>query len=679
MSLTVGVVLLIGWVVQESQPPDTATIESWVKQLAAEDLVLREEAQELLVNAGRTALPILQAARRNASPEVQERTRLIVARIEAPRLKLVGKLSAPGPISAAAFLVDGSLVSIGSDGALEVRKIRTQETQRIMITQDPNWCMWSLAASSKCPLVAIGGDEGKVLVWDVAKNLQVKDLRSRDTRFIDSLSFDEEGKHLIGRSDTSLVIWKTDDWSCVLSEAYERPKVALTAGVLVVASNTTINLWDFSAFKITARIKSPAEAVSIALHGEQNLLVTGDEDRQIRVWDLSEHKMLRSIAVDRIAVELAFGCNGKYMLSNHAGRDGKIRRWTCGTWEMEAEADIEPHVEASITPGLRWALAEDGKQLLLWKAHYLLLWEVETWREITRFEAHRSQIHSSTLDSSGNTLAAACEDYVRVWTLPSTKVNHTLTIPAVRKVNMSGDGSLIATATSCDKVALWRLDVGKTIQEWQIPLKGKSSRQHDVYSLRISPNRTWLSATSDCAGENVYLWNLATGIRSDFTGLRAPQAQLAFSGDGTLLGAHSSLGITIWKVADQKVIGEVSIVESGVDASTLMFAGDSAKVYYLLRGPLRSEIFAANGPNWSPRLAVSISATVLGFTLHPSGRYLVLWKPTQIDMFDLREGVLATTVAMHGGETLSSENGFIGSNGIWIFQGRDTIYIWEEI
>lgn len=243
-------------------------------------------------------------------------------------------------------------------------------------------------------------------------------------------------------------------------------------------------------------------ARGLAFSPDGTLLVTSGVDGMVRLWRMSDRKLVRSLHHSGGVTSVAFTQDGQLA---SAGYDAMIRVWRVrdgalartlrghsGTvWSVDISRDGQRVVSGGEDRTVRIWRLRDGALLRTLTGHALNVWSVA-------FSADGRRVASGSFDRT-----------VRVWNAESGALLQTLTghEQAVVSIAFSPDGQWLASGGDDSSVRIWRTRDGRL----QRTLTGDSNH---VYAVAFSRDSQWLAIGGRGQGAIATLWRQITNSRS---------------------------------------------------------------------------------------------------------------------------------------------------------------------
>ena len=417
-------------------------------------------------------------------------------------------------------------------------------------------------------LLASGGEDGTVRLWDVQAQTQIA-LLSGHTSAVNSVAFSPDGTQLVSASsDKTLRLWDVRSTAnmAVLQAGEIAESVTFSPDGRFIAGglSQSIRLWDSKTLAEIATLKDghPNYGLHVSFNSNGLILAsTNFYDAQLRLWDVASKAEIANVpfsspggggiafSPDSSLMAVSEFENSVVLLEPHSQRE--IAQLSNNLGEFSDFAfDKSGNLLAGLSP------FNSGVQL----------WYVHSRTNIgglaqTKYEG------ALKLSPDGNLIAtysvASGQGGIRLWDVSTLTQLPTLIVHAekIRGLAFSPDGNFLAsgsyettrnddgTTNYHQSVRIW--DVGSRQQTFEIPYGDEIIRVHDVAfnsdgSLLAISVELYPSALDTLP--NVYVWDLQKQIEiANYTILGDVGSTLAFSPDNTLLAMGESAGpIYLW-------------------------------------------------------------------------------------------------------------------------------------
>lgn len=198
----------------------------------------------------------------------------------------------------------------------------------------------TLAVDRTGTLVATGGADGVVKVWDIRAGYTTHTFHGHGG-VVSALHFFEV--EALRKNDTS-------DASKKRKRSRSQPQEEVTEGETSIefrlasgAEDGKIRIWDLHKRKSAAVLDSHVSVVrSLQYSPEERILVSGSRDKTLIVWDAESWKAQRTIAALEDLESAGFVADGQIAYSG--GEHGHVRLWSISTGQ-ELTAEQEPGFE----------------------------------------------------------------------------------------------------------------------------------------------------------------------------------------------------------------------------------------------------------------------------------------------------------------------------------------------
>ncbi|MGD0066713.1 MAG: helix-turn-helix domain-containing protein [Streptosporangiaceae bacterium] len=454
----------------------------------------------------------LSLAAYRVSPTAEALSSLLDSTATQPATRLAGPGRA-GLQSVAFSPGDGMLAAGGDDGTVRLWDVRRLgHPVRVGGALAGPGIATSLAFSPDGKTLAVGSSSGTVRIWSISVPDRPVLLDRLATGPVNSVAYSPDGQMLAaGSSDGRVFVWSADHLSSVSAGVGQATAVAFSPdGRLLAVSGSTgrIGMWDVAGSGLRAGVfvNGPANGVNaVTFSPDSRMLAAGSDNSEVWLWKLD------------------------------AGRPARL---------------------ASLTGPRSWiysvAFSPDGTTIAAGSAdNNAYVWDVAHGTLVATLP-HPAPVLSVAFGHGSGELASADADGVaRIWTLPGP----VLTGPpgSVFNVAFSPGGSDLVSASALPSgqgaLQLWSV----TDLEQPVPLGTPLTSGTPDGTVAYGPGGR-LAAGNGSGG--IILWNVRDArhpvpLPSPPTALKSAIQYVAFNKSGHLMAAGSSAGqIGLWDTTD---------------------------------------------------------------------------------------------------------------------------------
>ncbi|KAG8701130.1 hypothetical protein FRC09_005542 [Ceratobasidium sp. 395] len=436
--------------------------------------------------------------------------------------------------------------------------------------------------------------DSTICVWESCTGALLAGPLKAHSGLVTSAHFSSDNTRITSISlDQSVCVWDTDRWSVTTLSAQHSTSQAKsitlspdhTRVALTFTADSNIHIRELThGAKTCAILKGHTGYVScVAFSRDGTRLVSGSEDKTIRVWDAWAGVFLAGPFEGHTngVCSVAFLPGGNYVVS--ASRDRTIR-----IWDTEAVSVGTRTFEGHTAPVHSVAFSPDGSRIVSGSYDQSVrVWDAQTGAAITRpLIAHNGAVKSVTFSPDGTRIASGSSDHtVCVWDAwtgkllagPLLKHNE-----SVNCVAYSPDGNRVVSGSHDGVICVWNAETGTLVF---CPLE---SRVAAVCTIAFSPDGT--KAVSGHHAGHVYIWDVATWtISARLLQYRSStHYSTVFSADGTkIISGSLAQGIRIWDVRTMTVAVDVFKGHSKLE-TPIAFSSDTKYFVSGLRHCIRT-------------------------------------------------------------------------------------------
>jgi WD40 repeat protein len=496
----------------------------------------------------------------------------------------------------------------------------------------------SVAFSPDGKIIASGGADKTIKLWDVTTGQVIKTLFTGHNNGFYSVVFSPDGKTIAsGGADKTIKLWDVTTGQVI--KTLTKPNngfysVVFSPDGKTIASggaDKTIKLWDVTTGQVIKTFSGHEDTVySIAFSPDGKTIASGSVDQTVKLWDVTTGKAVKTLTghVDTVN-SVVFSPDGNMIAS--ASDDKTIKLWDVTTGKARTLTGYDTRVTSV-------AFSPDGNMIISGDDNTVKLWDVTTSKLIKTLTGHTNSITSVVFSPDGKTIASASWDKtIKIWDVSSSN-SKTLTknVDFLTKVVFSPDGKTVASSSDDNVIKLWNVADGKAINT----LIG---HDNTVRSVVFSPDGKTIASGSD--DKTIKLWDTTTNkVIKTLTGHDGEVLSVIFSPDGKTLASNSTdKTIKLWDITTGEAIktftghyNTVFSVKFSPDGKTIASgSGDKTiKLWDVTTGQLL-KTFGDSDPVYS-------------VTFSPDGKIIAsASKDKTIKLWDVRDGKLIQTLTGH--------------------------------
>jgi WD40 repeat protein/serine/threonine protein kinase len=405
------------------------------------------------------------------------------------------------------------------------------------------------AVSPDGQVVAVGGQDKKIALWDTRTKKQVGELVGHESR-VYTIAFSQNGGAVFSGGNDGTVrafdvqskrqLWR---FNFPGKRVYDVAVSGDGKWVAAAGEGKDIQLLEGETGHLVRKLSGHQDRIHcLAFSPDGKSLASGSYDTTVRLWDVTTGNPLAEMEGHKKEVMgLAFSHDGRRLASG--SWDSTIRIWNAQTHEVERVLE-SPDAHIMVVD----FAPDDTRLVSAGGERKVRLWDVETGEMAFAVQAHKDAVYGAYFLGAGDRLFSASVDKtIKFW-----KAIHADPLFALKghtgtawDVQYSGDGKRIASASEDRTVRI--MDA----QSHEL-LGVLSGHDGTVYSAAFSPDNKLIASVG--GDRRVKIWNANTFQELfELDGHDDAIYAVVFSKDGTKLATGGpDHTIRLWDLQNQK-------------------------------------------------------------------------------------------------------------------------------
>ena len=210
----------------------------------------------------------------------------------------------------------------------------------------------SLAISPDGNLLAAGDQAGRLIVWDLHELKQVYSISAHEGRLL-QIAFSPSSQQLATSSYSGEVrLWKARDGEKIKSltvSNFELTRLVFASEQLLACSGNDVSLWNVDSGQQSTVLTTGYEpARALALSADKRLLVFGEKDGGLKIWDMPTSDIANGADLYGSATTIAFSSDNQRIAATTPDRTLRI-------WDLASRKTLQViDADGARTAELAW-------------------------------------------------------------------------------------------------------------------------------------------------------------------------------------------------------------------------------------------------------------------------------------------------------------------------------------
>lgn len=470
---------------------------------------------------------------------------------------------------------EGENITIGEGS--EISKELNKKRKRSNIE---TLCIRALAISAHNKYIAVGSKDGYAHLWELARNNKYKHIHSfKHDDWVMSVVFSLDEKFIYtGCARGEIRCWDISDDSKPISTGHGHKgwvrTLAINEKYLVSGGeDKTIRLWDLKSVEESSIPEKYVlnghedKILTVSLDPNTNFIASGSADKTIRLWDFEGNQLGSSLKghTDWVrSISILSHFNNQFIVS--ASRDSTIRIW-----------DLEGNISARVLPArstkkvISVTVSHDKDNYIIASGGEdttICLWDKQGKFLDYQFTQgkHNGWIRSVKFTPDNNYVITGSADFsIGAWNLNSrTFKSEVQRIEGteeesnawIRAVDISDDGKYLISASDANTFCVWQYNENQSDEFlYRENICKRDIHDGRVTSVAFSPsdkNSKYLIASAS-EDRKIRLWNLDGDLLNEFIGHKNRVLSVRFSPDSScLISGSQDQTLRLWKITSEK-------------------------------------------------------------------------------------------------------------------------------